>query len=220
LLTERETRNRQLFPTEALMSDSTTIVLQNLLTRFAGGDGAAKKELIDRAHDRLILVARKLLGSFSRLRVEEETAGVLNDAYLRLHTSLDDMKPASVREFMGLAALEIRRALLDRIRKMDGRGKAARPTKVSIETDNSDGGYDIPDPHGDDSRRTLVIDLLEALAALPEEERETVELLFFHGCTQPEAAAIVGVHEDTIKRRWSKARIKLAGKLAVFAPTS
>ncbi len=199
------------------MSDSTTtIVLQTLLTRFTAGDDSAKRELINRAHARLILVTRKLLGSFVPVRAEEETAGVLNDAYLRLHTSMDEVKPPTVRQFMGLAALEIRRTLLDRIRKMRGRGEQARPNQVSLDSNE----HDVADPDIDEGRRILALDLLEALETLPEEEREAVELLFFHGCTQPEAAAIVGVHEDTIKRRWSKARIKLAGMLTVFGPSA
>src|SRR5262249_46592827 len=139
------------------MSDgTTTIVLQNLLTRFASGDDAAKKELINRAHDRLIRVARKLLGSFARLRVEEETAGVLNEACLRLHTSLEEVKPATVREFMGLAALEIRRTLLDLIRRLEGRGKHARPDRMSLDTGAEDApGGNVADPDFDESRRTL-----------------------------------------------------------------
>lgn len=202
------------------MSDgTTTIILENLLTRHASGDARAKEDLINRAYDRLILVARKLLGSFSRVRVEEETAGVLNEAYPKLHKALDEVKPATVREFMGLAALQIRRTLLDSIRRLDGRGQTDRPDKVSLDAgDSSQGGIAVAAPGGDVSRVGLAIDLLEAMETLPEEEREVVELLFFYGYTQPEAAEIVGVHEDTIKRRWSKARIKLAGKLAMFAP--
>jgi len=198
---------------------TTTLVLQNLLARVAAGDAQSKEELINRAYERLILVARKLLGSFSRVRVEEETAGVLNEAYPKLHRALDDVKPATVREFMGLAALQIRRTLLDSIRRLEGRGQTARPDKVSLDAgDSAPGGAVIPATGNDISKIGLAIDLLEALEALPEEEREVVELLFFYGYTQPEAAEIVGVHEDTIKRRWSKARIRLAGKLATFAP--
>ena len=205
---------------EAIMSDSTTtIILQNLLTRFADGDATAKEDLINRAYDRLVFVVRKLLGSFSRMRVEEETAGVLNEAYPKLHKVLDEVKPATVREFMGLAALQIRRTLLDSIRRLDGRGQTDRPNKVSLDAgDSSQGGPGVAAPGTDVSKIGLAIDLLEALETLPEEEREVVEMLFFYGYTQAEAAEVVGVHEDTIKRRWSKARIKLAGKLATFAP--
>ena len=60
------------------------------------------------------------------------------------------------------------------------------------------------------------LDLLEAVGRLPDEEREAVELLFFHGYSQPEAGEILGVHEDTVKRRWSRARVKLADQLSAF----
>lgn len=196
----------------------TTLAMQNLLDRLVEGDDGAKKDLIDRAYERLIIVARKLLGSFVRVRVEEETAGVLSEAYFRLHTSLDDVKPETVRQFMGLAALEIRRVLLDKIRGMEGRGAKKRPPRVSINTggsDDTEAGHDL-EGTDDDSRRTMAIDLLEAIDKLPDDEREVVELLFFHGYSQPEAGEIIGVHEDTVKRRWARARVKLAKLLAAF----
>jgi RNA polymerase sigma-70 factor (ECF subfamily) len=201
---------------------NTTQAMQQQLDRLVQGDERAKKDLIDRAYERLILVARKLLGSFVTVRVEEETAGVLSEAYFRLHTSLDDVKPATVRQFMGLAALEIRRVLLDKIRQMKGRGKNKRPDKVSLDArpagaEDSAAGHEIEDTAIDGPKRDLALDLLEAIDQLPDEEREAVELLFFHGYSQPEAGEILGVHEDTVKRRWSRARIKLAEKLAAFA---
>ena len=63
---------------------------------------------------------------------------------------------------------------------------------------------------------TLALDLLEAIERLPDDEREVVELLFFYGYSQPEAGEILGVHEDTVKRRWSRARVKIAEQLAVY----
>jgi RNA polymerase sigma-70 factor (ECF subfamily) len=188
------------------------VQLQGLLDRLLAGDATAKHELINRAHDRLIVITRKLLGSFSRVRVEEETAGVLNEAYLRLHTALEEVRPATVREFLGLAALQIRRVLLDAVRKLGGRGTGPRPQKVPLEE-----GADLP-VGGHDGH--VALDLLEAVERLPDDEREIVDLLFFHGWTQPEAAEILGVHEDTVKRRWARARITLAGRLVAFLPDS
>ncbi len=45
--------------------------------------------------------------------------------------------------------------------------------------------------------------------ALPEEEREVFDLLFYQGLPQAEAAAVLGVSERTIKRRWQAARLAL-----------
>ena len=200
---------------------ATTIAMQGKLDKVIQGDDRAKKELIDLAYERLLIVARKLLGSFVRVRVEEETAGVLSEAYFRLHSSLDDVKPQTVRQFMGLAALEIRRVLLDKIRQMDGRGKKKRQEPVRIDArpagaEASGAGFDIPDDDFDSSRQHMAIDLLEAIAKLPDDEREAVEFLFFHGLSQAETAEILDVDESTVKRRWARARVKLAEKLSAF----
>lgn len=197
----------------------TTVELQSMLERLLAGDPRAKELLITRAYDRLLTLTRQLLGSFGRVRAEEETAGVLNDAYLRLHAALDEVKPTSVRQFIGLAALELRRVLLDRVRKMQGRGRAARPKQVGFESpDAAGGGAAEPGVDGDESRLGTVLDLLSAVETLPDDEREVVDLKYFQGLTEAEAGKVLGVHEDTVKRRWAKARIRLAGKLDAFTP--
>lgn len=195
--------------------------MQSKLDKLIAGDERAKNELIDLAYERLKIVARKLLNTHDPVRGEEETAGVVNEAYSRLHSSLDEVKPQSVRQFMGLAALEIRRVLLDKIRQIHGRGKKRRPKRVSIDarpdgSDNSAAGHDFADPDHDSARQQMALDLLEAIDKLPDDEREVVELLFFHGWSQVEAAGLLKVEESTVKRRWARARVKLAEKLVVF----
>jgi RNA polymerase sigma-70 factor (ECF subfamily) len=198
---------------------SLTNELQQILDRFNAGDPAAKKHLIDRAYERLIVVARRVLNSFSAVRSEEETATVLNQAYLRLHSSLEEVRPRTVQLFYGLAALQVRRVLLDAIRELrGGRGASPRPRKQSLHTpqrggDSEGDGHDPTDSDPGPTGIGLQTDVLEAIDKLPEEERQVVDLLFFHGLTQPEAAETLGMHEDTIKRRWARARIKLAGLL-------
>ncbi len=44
---------------------------------------------------------------------------------------------------------------------------------------------------------------------LPAEEREVFDLLWYQELSQAEAAALLGVSERTIKRRWQSARIML-----------
>jgi RNA polymerase sigma-70 factor (ECF subfamily) len=52
-------------------------------------------------------------------------------------------------------------------------------------------------------------ELHEQIAALPEEEREVCELLWYQGLTQSEAAGVLAVSERTVKRRWQTVRLKL-----------
>jgi len=45
--------------------------------------------------------------------------------------------------------------------------------------------------------------------ALPDDEKEVFDLLWYQELTQAEAAALLNVSERTIKRRWASARLRL-----------
>jgi RNA polymerase sigma-70 factor (ECF subfamily) len=53
----------------------------------------------------------------------------------------------------------------------------------------------------------------EQIDALPTEEREVVDLLWYQGLSQAEAAEVLQVSERTIKRRWMSARLQLQDAL-------
>jgi DNA-directed RNA polymerase specialized sigma24 family protein len=53
---------------------------------------------------------------------------------------------------------------------------------------------------------------------LPAVEREVFDLLFYQGLVQAEAAAVLGVAEITIKRRWRAARMRLVQALGGRLP--
>lgn len=190
------------------MSDGTTTqAIQSALDRLrlAPDDPALRKELIALAYDRMAVVARRLLGPAYRAR-PEDTAGLLAEAYLRLDTSLAAVRPDSVRQLLGFAALQLRRALVDLIRKdrgRDGRGAPEPPP-----------GPAAPSAGDEDWR----LELLEAVGRLDADEREVVDLLFFQGLTQAEAAALLGIDESTAKRRWARARVRLVKWLQSYGP--
>src|SRR5262249_5821386 len=52
-----------------------------------------------------------------------------------------------------------------------------------------------------------------AIGELPPEECEVVGLIFYHGCTQVEAAQVLQIDERTVRRRWSSACENLKEKL-------
>ncbi len=53
----------------------------------------------------------------------------------------------------------------------------------------------------------------EVVEALPEPEREVVNLLWYEEMSQPEAAEVLGISLATVKRRWQSARIRLSESL-------
>jgi RNA polymerase sigma-70 factor (ECF subfamily) len=65
------------------------------------------------------------------------------------------------------------------------------------------------EPHetleGDSSR----MHIQRGLRQLPAEQRETLELIFYHGMSGPEAAALLGVSPGTVKSRLHRAKAAL-----------
>jgi RNA polymerase sigma factor (sigma-70 family) len=193
-----------------MTAGTTTIHIQTLLDRLQAGpqDAATRKELIGLAYDRLAVVARRLLGPAYRDR-PEDTSGLLAEVYARLEASLADVRPESVRQFLGLAALQMRRGLVDLIRKQRGR---------DLDRPGVGGLTGVDPPAGATTDADWRLDLMDAVGRLEEGEREVVDLLFFHGLTQDEAADLLGVDESTVKRRWARARVRLASWLKAFDP--
>lgn len=194
---------------EEVMAEPLTVQLQGVLDRLAAGDPRAKDELVTMAERRLMVLARKLLRGFQPGL--EETAGVVAEAYLKLHTSLEEVRPATVRQFFGLASLQMRRVLLDLARATGRRGK-----RTSI--NETDAGFEPEDPAPGESHHDLVADLFAAVDRLDPELRDVVDLLFFQGLSQAEAGQVLGIHEDTVKRKWARARVALARFLGAFHP--
>ena len=53
----------------------------------------------------------------------------------------------------------------------------------------------------------------EQVEALPEPEREVVNLLWYEEMPQPEAGDVLGISLATVKRRWQSARLRLSETL-------
>ena len=196
------------------MSDpsSQTLLIQSYLDRLRDGDETARGELLECAGERLRVLARKMLRAYPRVHRWEETDDVLQNAALRLHRTLGEIAPATPRDFFRVAALNIRRELLDLAKHYFGPlGHGAQ--HASWGSGDSSAGAPAPADRGDlstePSRLALWGEFHEQIGALPDEEREVFDLLWYQGLNQAEAAELLGVSERTIKRRWQSARLRL-----------
>ena len=195
------------------MSETTTTQrLQVCLDRMLQGDAEARKQLFGLAYERLTVLARKVRKDFPSLGDLHETGDILHDAYPRLHKALEQIAPQSVRDFYGLAALQIRRVLIDLCRRLRGRRGQRKPPVQIAESDTSP-GFDVEEKTHDPSRLAHWAEFHEAVDKLPPQEREVVDLLWYQELSQEEAAEVLGVDKSTVKRRWRHAREKLAGVL-------
>jgi DNA-directed RNA polymerase specialized sigma24 family protein len=90
-----------------------TARLHQLVAGWQAGDRQAADDLVHAAQARLEALARKKLRSFPHVRDWAETADVLQGSLLRLLAALREVCPESTRHFFNLAAVHIRRELLD-----------------------------------------------------------------------------------------------------------
>ena len=171
--------------------------LQVSLDRLQTGDESARAELIRHSCERLRSLARKMTKPFGRLQRWEETDDVFQDAMLRLHRCLEEVKPESASQFFALAATQIRRTLLDMARHYFGPEGPGSYVHVAIAGS------------GEPTNPVEWVEFYEVLDTLPKDIRTVVDLLWFEGLTQAEAAVALGVNERTIRRRWYAARYLL-----------
>jgi RNA polymerase sigma-70 factor (ECF subfamily) len=201
---------------------SQTVQIQAWLDRLRGGDEAARDELLNCACGRLRNLARKMLKGYPNVHRWEQTDDVVQNAALRLHRTLRQMPVETSRDFFRLAALHIRRELLDLAKHYYGPlGQGARhatnPGGPPSETNEPTAG-DPADLSHEPSRLASWGEFHEQIAALPDEEREVFDLLWYQGLSQAEAAELLGVSERTIKRRWQSGRLKLHDALGGVVP--
>jgi RNA polymerase sigma-70 factor (ECF subfamily) len=201
-----------------------SVQIRHCLERLRAGDEAARDELLAYAVERLRRLARKLLrDDFPRLRRWEETDDVFQNAAWRLHRALASAVPPTPLDFYRLAAVQVRRELLDLARHHYGpHGPAAHHASAAgEETDAPAGGPAAsPDDTHDPARLAEWTEFHRQVDELPDAERAVADLLWYQGLPQEEAAALLGVDVRTVQRRWQRVRLLLHEKLKSDRPDS
>jgi RNA polymerase sigma-70 factor (ECF subfamily) len=200
---------------------ATDTQLQRDIDRALAGDEHARSALIDHACDRLVKLTRKLFHRHPDLRRWEQTDDVAQTAMLRLHRALADVRPESVRHFFNLAAVMIRRTLLDLAKHHLGpHGHGTNHHTDGLPPDEPGGAvHRATDPASEPTDLDGWTLFHAQVGKLPEEEQEVVNLLFYEALTQEEAAKVLGVSLRTLKRRWQSARCRLHDALNPKGPT-
>ena len=179
-------------------------LLVDLVARWNLGDREAADELLRLAGSRLEKLTRRMCKSYPNVKEHAETQDVLQSSLVRLLRTLKqiDPLPATTRDFFNLAAVHIRRELIDLARHF--RNKKWVPLDAPGGSSGSGRGKEEPAaPTAQDFERWERFH--EAVDKLPTEEREVVGLVFYHGWTQAEIAELFKVDERTIRRRWAAA---------------
>jgi RNA polymerase sigma factor (sigma-70 family) len=203
-------------------ADQTTMI-QGWIDRLRAGDDSARAALLDCTGERLRRLARKMLKTYPGVGRWEQTDDVLQNALIRLDRALKAVAPPTARDFFRLAAAQIRRELIDLARRFSGpEGLGARHSTRHEAGGNNNTSVRPDEPVAqttqDPIRLATWTEFHRLAELLPDDERETFELLWYQGLTQGEAASVVGVSERTIARRWVAVRLKLTDALGGELP--
>jgi RNA polymerase sigma-70 factor (ECF subfamily) len=206
-----------------MSSDGDVARIQACIDRWRSGDRSALDELVGYTSERLARLTSKMLSSFPGVRRWEQTDDVLQNAMLRLCRALTEVQPPTAADLFRLAAAQVRRELLDMARRYSGpHGLGANHASVAL-TERDDGGSAKGGPEPVDGTNDPVglavwTEFHLAAGALPSEERDAFDLLFYQGMHQADAATLLGVSESTVKRRWQAARLRLFDALGGRMP--
>ncbi len=194
----------------------TPVIVQRYLDELAGDAPAEPliRALLDRAVRRLHQLCAALLHrSYPRLtrpplslQVDEMLGAVVE----RLLKALREARPKTVRQFFGLASQHMRWELNDMARRLD-----KQPAAVELDETQE------PAPASSDSGLTPDCRrMLEAIADLPQGEREAFDLVRIQGMSQADAAQVLGVSTMTVNRRLNRGLEVLAEMLGDLRPDS
>ena len=148
---------------------------------------------------------------FRRLSRWEQSEDVCQNASLRLWKSLKSVNPVTVHDFYSLAALQIRRELVDLARSHYG-AEGIGANHASNPADDESGSappaaHDPGDGTNQPDRLASWTEFHRVAGSLPKDPRAAFDLIWYQGLPQAEAAAVLGVSEPTVKRRWREARV-------------
>lgn len=180
--------------TAAELSDAAEVAL---LRAASAGDGLACQRLVQRHLPRVHRLAQRLLDD------ADEAEDVAQELFLRLWQAGAGWREGEARlsTWIHTVTLNLCR---DRLRK--------RRPHQALDEGLIDAGGAGPRQQAQQLERAHA--LREALAALPERQREALLLFHFEGLSQAEAAGVMALSEDALESLLARARRALKARLA------
>jgi RNA polymerase sigma-70 factor (ECF subfamily) len=181
-----------------------------LLAAHVDGDPLAFTELVRRHKDRLWSVAMRTVGD------PEEASDALQDALISAYRRAETFRgDSAVTTWLHRIVVN---AALDRMRR-----RAVRPWVPLPNEGDGEGVGDrslladrraLTDPHDAMTARELSMEIDQALAMLPPDQRAAIVLVDIEGWSVDEAARMLECPPGTVKSRCFRGRAKLAQTLA------
>jgi len=181
------------------MADADPTIL-SLMEEAEHGDRSAADALFAALYAELHRLAKRELWRQGNM-VSISATTLLHEAYLDISARVGPTFPDRAR-FMGYAARVMRGLIIDHARSRSAvkRGGSFEITRMGTEP----GGQ-----AADERELTRISEAVEQLAKTDASLAEVVDLKFFCGFSVAEIAAMRGLSERSVHRKWEKARIHL-----------
>ena len=186
------------------MDEAQPRTITRLLRAWSGGDAAASEQLLALVYGDLKQRARRQLRRERAGHTLQPTA-LVHEAYLRLlgQAEVDWRNRA---QFLGVAAVMMRRVLIDHARAHAADKRGGAWTRVALDEEVAAGA----------AAQVDVLDLETALGELSAQDARQarlVELRVFGGLSFQDAGEVLGVSVTTAHREWTIARAWLFRRL-------
>ena len=176
---------------------------KNMIAQVARGDSAAFAALFDRLAPPLYSLAYRMLNDAT------EAEDAIQDVFLQIWRRAATYDEAQSTVFTW-AVLFTKSRVIDRLRGRARRARLEQQSREGQQTDTasiSESGADIAD------RREEAARVLAAVAELPSEQREALELAFFTALTHQQIAERLGQPLGTVKARIRRGLLKLRERM-------
>jgi RNA polymerase sigma factor (TIGR02999 family) len=173
-----------------------------LLHSWRLGDRTALDRIVPLVYNELRRIAHRYMRRESIDRTLQTTA-LVHEAYLRL-VDIKGIEWQDRAHFFAISAKLMRQILVDIARSRRYKKRGGNAQKVSL-----DKALFIPAKHN-----LLEIDeALNALSDLDPRKAKVVELRFYGGLSVKDAAEVLGISAETVKRDWRLAKVWLLCEL-------
>lgn len=175
-----------------------------LLRRWRSGDESAFDQLLPMIHDALHRLAHQYVNRERRGHTLQTTA-LVNEAYLRL-VEHQDVDWESRAHFLAVSARVMRHILVDYARQRASGKRGGGFKRITL-----DGEATVSAERA--AELIALNDAMEALDKVNPRGCKVVELRYFGGMNNREAAEVLEISETTVERDWRLARAWLYREL-------
>lgn len=188
------------------MSEKSTVTnFTQLVKQAQAGNRQTLDEFLPVVYDELKKLASYKL-SLERSNHTLQATALVHEVYMRL-IDQHSVNWQDRAHFFGIAAEMMRRILVNYAEAHKAKKRNEGKTMIALDD------VDVAAETESEVDLLFLDDALNELAEFDKTQAKVVELKFFGGLTNEEAAEVLGVSDSTVKREWRMAKSWLATKL-------